>query len=95
MAGRWLQAARGGRPCLGPTPAPGQGCGDGPRELQGPLSLCGLATALRLGFLVLGGCPSLEQAVRTGGYTHAPRFAHCLDSLVGNFCVTNIVFRSC
>ncbi|XP_059964045.1 zinc finger BED domain-containing protein 6-like [Mesoplodon densirostris] len=30
-----------------------------------------------------------------GGYTHAPCFAHCLDSLVGNFCVTIIVSRSC
>ncbi|KAM5205649.1 leucine-rich repeat-containing protein 61 isoform 1-T3 [Hipposideros larvatus] len=41
--------------------------------------------SLRPGFLVSGGCPSLEQAVRLEGYTHVPCFAHCLNSLVKNF----------
>lgn len=41
--------------------------------------------SLRPGFLVSGGCPSLEQAARLEGYMHIPCFAHCLNSLVKNF----------
>ncbi|XP_059789076.1 leucine-rich repeat-containing protein 61 isoform X1 [Balaenoptera ricei] len=63
----------------------GRAAEDEPRGLRGQLSLWLGHGFLRLGFLVSGGCPSLEQAVRTEGCTHAPCVAHCLDSLVGDF----------
>nr|XP_035978529.1 ZBED6 C-terminal-like protein [Halichoerus grypus]XP_035978530.1 ZBED6 C-terminal-like protein [Halichoerus grypus]XP_035978531.1 ZBED6 C-terminal-like protein [Halichoerus grypus] len=55
------------------------------RELREQVSLWLSRSSLRPGFLVSGSCLSLEQAVRTEGYTHLPCFAHCLDSLVTNF----------
>ncbi|XP_044942344.1 leucine-rich repeat-containing protein 61 isoform X1 [Mustela putorius furo] len=55
------------------------------RELWEQVSLWLSRTSLQPGFLVSGSCLSLEQAVRTEGYTHLPCFAHCLDSLVTNF----------
>lgn len=55
------------------------------QELREQVSLWLSRTSLQPGFLVSGSCPSLEQAVRTEGYTHLPCFAHCLDSLVTNF----------
>lgn len=54
-------------------------------QLREQVSLWLSRSSLRPGFLVSGGCLSLEQAVRTEGYTHLPCFAHCLDSLVTNF----------
>ncbi|XP_040858218.1 ZBED6 C-terminal-like protein [Ochotona curzoniae] len=42
-------------------------------------------SSLRPGFLVSGGCPSLELTVKAEGYTHIPCFAHHLNSLVSNF----------
>ncbi|XP_040327567.1 zinc finger BED domain-containing protein 6 [Herpailurus yagouaroundi] len=54
-------------------------------ELREQLGLWLSRSSLQPGFLVSGGCLSLEQAVRTEGYTHLPCFAHCLDSLVRNF----------
>ncbi|EPY88846.1 zinc finger, BED domain containing 4-like protein [Camelus ferus] len=54
-------------------------------ELREQLSLWLSHGSLRPGFLVAGGCPSLEQAVRTEGYIPVPCFVHCLDSLVGSF----------
>nr|XP_045016311.1 leucine-rich repeat-containing protein 61 isoform X1 [Jaculus jaculus] len=41
--------------------------------------------SLKAGFLVLGGCPSLEQLVKAEGYIHVPCFTHYLDSLVNDF----------
>ncbi|XP_010617473.1 ZBED6 C-terminal-like protein [Fukomys damarensis] len=58
---------------------------DGHPELLEQISLWLGRGSLRSGFLVSGGCPSLEWAVRAEGYTHIPCFAHCLDSLVSNF----------
>ncbi|XP_013360047.1 PREDICTED: ZBED6 C-terminal-like protein [Chinchilla lanigera] len=58
---------------------------DGQSELLEQISLWLGRGSLRAGFLVSGGCPSLEWAVRTEGYTHIPCFTHCLDSLVSNF----------
>lgn len=58
---------------------------DGQPELLEQISLWLGRGSLRAGFLVSGGCPSLEWAVRAEGYTHIPCFAHCLDSLVSNF----------
>uniref|UniRef100_A0A8C3X4V5 HAT C-terminal dimerisation domain-containing protein n=1 Tax=Catagonus wagneri TaxID=51154 RepID=A0A8C3X4V5_9CETA len=58
---------------------------DRQQELREQLSLWLGRGSLRPGFLVSGGCPGLEQAVRMEGYTHIPCFAHCLDSLVRNF----------
>nr|XP_020029014.1 ZBED6 C-terminal-like protein [Castor canadensis] len=54
-------------------------------ELLEQISLWLCRSSLRAGFLVSGGCPSLEQAVRAEGYNHIPCFAHCLDSLVSDF----------
>ncbi|XP_006920707.1 ZBED6 C-terminal-like protein [Pteropus alecto] len=58
---------------------------DWPRALREQVSLWLGLGSLRPGFLVSGGCPSLEQAARSEGYTHVPCFAHCLNSLVKNF----------
>uniref|UniRef100_A0A8D1NEQ3 Leucine rich repeat containing 61 n=1 Tax=Sus scrofa TaxID=9823 RepID=A0A8D1NEQ3_PIG len=58
---------------------------DRQRELREQLSLWLGRGSLQPGFLVSGGCPSLEQAVRMEGYAHIPCFAHCLNSLVRNF----------
>ncbi|XP_047416854.1 leucine-rich repeat-containing protein 61 isoform X1 [Sciurus carolinensis] len=54
-------------------------------ELLEQISLWLGRGSLRAGFLVSGGCPSLELAMKAEGYTHIPCFAHCLDSLVSNF----------
>uniref|UniRef100_A0A5F9D857 HAT C-terminal dimerisation domain-containing protein n=1 Tax=Oryctolagus cuniculus TaxID=9986 RepID=A0A5F9D857_RABIT len=54
-------------------------------ELLEQISLWLGRGSLRAGFLVSGGCPGLELAVKAEGYTHIPCFAHCLDSLVSNF----------
>lgn len=58
---------------------------DRQRALREQVSLWLGRGSLRPGFLVSGGCPSLEQAARLEGYTHVPCFAHCLNSLVKNF----------
>lgn len=58
---------------------------DRQRELREQVGLWLGQGSLRPGFLVSGGCPSLEQAVTLDGYTHVPCFAHCLSSLVKNF----------
>ncbi|XP_023568559.1 ZBED6 C-terminal-like protein [Octodon degus] len=58
---------------------------DGQPELLEQISLWLGRGSLRAGFLVSGGCPSLEWAVRAEGYSHIPCFTHCLDSLVSNF----------
>ncbi|XP_048196380.1 zinc finger BED domain-containing protein 6-like [Perognathus longimembris pacificus] len=55
------------------------------RELLEQIRLWLGRGALRAGFLVSGGRPSLEHLVRAEGYSHIPCFAHCLDSLVNNF----------
>lgn len=55
------------------------------RGLREKVSLWLSRSTMRPGFLVSGGCLSLEQAVRMEGYTHVPCFVSCLDSLVRNF----------
>lgn len=55
------------------------------RALREQVGLWLSRSSLQPGFLVAGGCPSLEQAARTEGYTPLPCFAHCLDSLVRSF----------
>ncbi|XP_013007579.1 zinc finger BED domain-containing protein 6 [Cavia porcellus] len=54
-------------------------------ELLEQISLWLGRGSLKAGFLVSGGYPSLEWAVRAEGYTHIPCFTHCLDSVVSNF----------
>lgn len=58
---------------------------DGQSELLEQISLWLGRGSLRAGFLVSGGCPSLEWAVKAEGHTHIPCFTHCLDTLVSNF----------
>ncbi|XP_037371166.2 zinc finger BED domain-containing protein 6 [Talpa occidentalis] len=58
---------------------------DRPRELREQVGLWLGRGSLQPGFLVSGGCPSLEQAMKTEGYTLIPCFAHCLDALVKSF----------
>lgn len=58
---------------------------DGQPELLEQISLWLGRGSLRAGFLVSAGCPDLELAMRTEGYTHIPCFTHCLDSVVSNF----------
>ncbi|XP_053527826.1 leucine-rich repeat-containing protein 61 isoform X1 [Artibeus jamaicensis] len=55
------------------------------RELREQVRLWLGHGSLRPGFLVSSGCPSLEPAVTSQGYTHIPCFAHCLNSVVRNF----------
>lgn len=54
-------------------------------ELMEQISLWLDRGSLKAGFLVLGGCASLERMVRTEGYIHIPCFTHYLDSLVNDF----------
>ncbi|XP_029777522.1 ZBED6 C-terminal-like protein isoform X2 [Suricata suricatta] len=55
------------------------------QELREQVGLWLSRSSLQPGFLVSGGCLSLEPAVRVEGYTQLPCFAHRLDSLVGSF----------
>ncbi|XP_028381528.1 ZBED6 C-terminal-like protein [Phyllostomus discolor] len=58
---------------------------DRQRELQEQVRLWLGHGSLQPGFLVSSGCPGLEPTVTMEGYTHIPCFAHCLNSVVGNF----------